>query len=756
MRQRLLIATTVPETLAYILSKQPQHLNQHFDVSLVTSHGPELNAIHDEGVPVFVLGMTRGISPLRDLVSTWRMVRLLCRVRPDMVHSYTPKAGLVCMVAAWVCRVPVRVHTFTGLVWPTAQGWRQKLLMAVDRLLCACATHIVPEGLGVQRDLEAGRITTKQLRIIGHGNIAGVDVGYFCPLTPGLAQAAGNLRQQYDLQGNDFVYVFVGRLNRDKGLLELLEAFQKLPEHCRLLLVGALDRSAPVSEQLLHTLEHHPRVRWLGFQHDIRPALLAADVLVLPSYREGFPNVILQAGAMARPAVATDISGCNEIITPGLNGWLVPPRDAMALAQAMRQALETPVEALHTMGQAARARIVKRFERQAHWGRMVAFYHSLSNATMPKRTGPKLLLIAGLAESILNFRGDLLRSCQAAGAEVHVAAPVLDPCMQQEMASLGWRVHDIPLQRTGTNLVSDFLTVWALYRLMRKVRPEYVLTYTIKPVVYGSVAAWLARVPFRFAMITGLGYTFMGNAERRILAGLVQRMYRFALCRVRKVFFQNPDDETLFRQLNLLEPYSLSRVINGSGVNLTQFSMTPLPQESTTFLLIGRLLGDKGVREFVLAAQQVKALHPTARFTLVGWIDENPDAIEQAELDAWLKQGTLHYLGRIKDVRPALAACSVYVLPSYREGTPRTVLEAMAMGRPIITTDAPGCRETVFDGENGFLVPVKSVDALVVAMERFIKEPDLAARMGKRSREIAEDKYDVHKVNAVMIREMGL
>lgn len=756
MRHRLLIATTVPETLAFILRDQLQHLNQHFDVSVVTSLGPELNAVYNEGVPVHVVPMVRSISPLRDLVSVLRMVCLMRRVRPDMVHSYTPKAGLVSMVAAWMCGVPVRVHTFTGLIWPTAQGWRQKLLMAVDRLLCACATHIVPEGVGVKRDLEAGDITAKQLRIIGHGNIAGVDVGYFCPVTPGLAKAAADVRHHHGMQDADFVYVFVGRLNRDKGLMELLVAFQQLPEHCSLLLVGGLDQTAPVGDQTLQIMQHHPRVHWLGFQHDIRPALLAADVLVLPSYREGFPNVILQAGAMARPVVATDISGCNEIITPGLNGWLVPPRDAMALAQAMRQALETPVEALHTMGQAAHARIVKRFERQAHWGRMVAFYHSLSNATMPKKTGPKLLLIAGLAESILNFRGDLLRSCQAAGAEVHVAAPVLDPCMQQEMASLGWRVHGIPLQRTGTNLVSDFLTVWALYRLMRKVRPEYVLTYTIKPVVYGSVAAWLARVPGRFAMITGLGYTFMGNPERRTLGGLVQRMYRFSLCRVHKVFFQNPDDEALFRQLNLLEKYTPSRVINGSGVNLAQFSMTPLPQEPTTFLFIGRLLGDKGVREYVLAAQQVKALHPTARFTLVGWIDENPDAIKQAELDAWVKQGTLDYLGRMEDVRPALAACTVYVLPSYREGTPRTVLEAMAMGRPIITTDAPGCRETVIDGDNGFLVPVKSVGSLVEAMERFIKEPDLVSRMGKRSREIAEEKYDVHKVNAVMIREMGL
>jgi glycosyltransferase involved in cell wall biosynthesis len=172
--------------------------------------------------------------------------------------------------------------------------------------------------------------------------------------------------------------------------------------------------------------------------------------------------------------------------------------------------------------------------------------------------------------------------------------------------------------------------------------------------------------------------------------------------------------------------------------------------------MIGRLLGDKGVREYASAARRVRAKFPRARFQLAGWIDENPDAIAQSELDLWTAEGTLEFLGRLDDVRPAIAACTVYVLPSYREGTPRTVLEAMAMGRPVITTDAPGCRETVVNGENGYLVDVQSVEALVGAMESFIDNPDLAAAMGLRSRQIVEDKYDVHKVNAVMLREMGI
>ena len=196
-------------------------------------------------------------------------------------------------------------------------------------------------------------------------------------------------------------------------------------------------------------------------------------------------------------------------------------------------------------------------------------------------------------------------------------------------------------------------------------------------------------------------------------------------------------------------------VVNGSGIDLAEYAVAPVPA-APRFLLIARLLGDKGVREYAEAARRLRRQHPQARFSLVGWIDDSPDAIAQRELDGWVAEGALEFLGRLADVRPAIAAASVYVLPSYHEGTPRTVLEAMAMGRAIITTDAPGCRETVMEGNNGLLIPVRSVPALVEAMERFIAEPGLAERMGRRSRQVAEAKYDVRKVNAVMLREMGI
>jgi glycosyltransferase involved in cell wall biosynthesis len=368
----------------------------------------------------------------------------------------------------------------------------------------------------------------------------------------------------------------------------------------------------------------------------------------------------------------------------------------------------------------------------------------------------KLILIASYPESILAFRGSLIKALAAAGCEVHIAAPGVSgmPHVVRALEVMGARVHDIPLRRTGTNPIADVGLLLALAALMRRLGPDAILAYTVKPVVYGTLAAWLAGVPGRFALVTGLGYAFTGDRQG-LIKRIVTTLYRFALARAHKVFFQNPDDERHFRDAKVLPALVPSVVVNGSGVDLSEYPQQLLPNTSK-FLMIGRLLGDKGVREYAEAARRVRAQHPEASFTLVGWIDENPDGITQAELDSWVAEGCVDFKGQLADVRPAIAACSVYVLPSYREGTPRTVLEAMAMGRPIITTNAPGCRETVVDGDNGFLVPVKSVDALVGAMLRFIADPGLAPRMGARSRWIAEDKYDVNKVNEVMLREMGI
>lgn len=377
----------------------------------------------------------------------------------------------------------------------------------------------------------------------------------------------------------------------------------------------------------------------------------------------------------------------------------------------------------------------------------------------------KFLMISSFLPSVLNFRGKLLEAIHAKGYDIHLMVPDLAqfPDEYEKLQALGYQIHEIPMQRTGTNPIKDLNTLMEIYRLIRKIQPDVVLSYTIKPVIYGTLAAWLAKVPKRFALITGLGYAFQNveSGKRSIFQKLVHGLYAQALKHADKVFFQNPDDLKLFQYMHLLEAHKPMVVVNGSGVNVQDFDVMPLPVNEqgivkASFLLIARLLGDKGIREYAEAARIIKAKYPETEFHLVGWIDDNPSAISQAELDTWVQEKTVNYWGKLSDVRPAISASSVYVLPSYREGTPRTVLEAMAMGRAVITTDAPGCRETVSNGVNGYLVGVKSVDDLVQSMQYFIEDPKLITYMGQRSREIALNKYDVHQVNKHMMTEMEM
>ncbi|MGB3423184.1 MAG: glycosyltransferase family 4 protein [Castellaniella sp.] len=372
----------------------------------------------------------------------------------------------------------------------------------------------------------------------------------------------------------------------------------------------------------------------------------------------------------------------------------------------------------------------------------------------------KFLLVGGFAESLLNFRGALIDDLLRAGVEVHVAAPGLnDDALSEALRGRGAIPHDIPLRRTGMNPVSDLGALHSLWHLMRDLRPDMFLGYTIKPVIYGLLAARVARVKRRYALITGLGYAFQDRPQGLkacVVSGVARGLYRVALYGAHRVFFQNPDDQALFRSLGILGRWAESTVVNGSGVDVRHFAQTPVPEGEVVFLMIARLLGAKGVREYVQAAAQLKHDFPLASFQLAGWIDGGPDSIHADELAAWVDQGSIEFLGKLADVRPALQGCSVYVLPSYREGTPRTVLEAMATGRAIITTDAPGCRETVVDGVNGFLAPARSSEGLVAVMRRFLTAPSLVSEMGGRSRRIAEDKYNVRRVNAEMLWGMGI
>lgn len=392
--KKLIRTSTVAMSLDFLLKGQLAFLQQHYEVVAVSGEDEHLRTVAErEKVKTVSVPMQRNISPLQDLVSLWQLYFLFKKEKPEIVHSITPKAGLLSMIAAKLAGVPVRIHTFTGLIFPSKTGFLQPLLIFMDRLLCTCATHIYPEGQGVKNDLMQYKITSKPLNVIANGNVNGIDTTYFSKdKVPFQEQQA--LKKELGINENDFVFIFVGRLAGDKGINELVAAFSKLttenrqpttfchPEpvegqNKKLVLVGPFEPELdPLQTNTLKEIESNPNIVTVGFQTDVRLYYSIADCLVFPSYREGFPNVVLQAGAMGLPSIVTDINGCNEIIIEGSNGTIITVKNTEAIEEAMKKMIEDKVY-YNQQKKNTRTMIVSRYEQMLVWNTILEEYKKL-------------------------------------------------------------------------------------------------------------------------------------------------------------------------------------------------------------------------------------------------------------------------------------------------------------------------------------------------------------------------------------------
>lgn len=361
MKTKIIRACTVPQSLGFVKGMLPD-LCKQYEVVLLSSPGEQMDQITKEyGVKGIGIPMERHISLLKDFRALVKITMILRKEKPTMVHSMTPKAGLLCMVAAWMAHVPVRVHTFTGLVFPTSKGIKRKVLMATDYITCACATHVIPEGEGVKNDLKNNGITKKQLKVLGYGNVRGIDLQRFS-YRPNVALLANTIKKE-----NVFTFIFVGRIVKDKGINELCKAFDKLSSFApmRLILIGSYeDTLDPISNETREIISRNDTIEVVGpkYGDDLIAYYAAADCFVMPSYREGFPNTVLEAGAMGLPSIVTDINGSREIVKDGENGMIVPPRNEERLFDAMRVMAQANDDRQRMAGN-ARKMIEDRFEQ---------------------------------------------------------------------------------------------------------------------------------------------------------------------------------------------------------------------------------------------------------------------------------------------------------------------------------------------------------------------------------------------------------
>jgi glycosyltransferase involved in cell wall biosynthesis len=381
MRTRLLRITTVPESLLILLNGQLEFMQQHgFDVLAVSSRGAYVHEIRKNGIPHQSVFLTRRISPFADLVALFQIILLIIKFKPEIVHTHTPKAGLLGMMAAWICRVPVRLHTVAGLPLMETSGIKRQVLKLTERITYACAHRIYPNSKGLAEFIKRHfkSVNPKKICILGEGSSNGIDTKHYAK-TPYLETEAKRIRAKLGIDADGKVFGFVGRIVRDKGIKELIAAFKQINNHNNvyLLLVGAMEADLdPINKSDLEFIHAAGNVFMVGHQHDVRPWMLAMDVFVFPSYREGFPNVVMQAACLELPCIVSDINGCNEIIEHNKTGVVVPVKNGRALAGRMKELLDNP-EQRKQFGKHAREFIVQHFEQQLFWERLLKEYRTL-------------------------------------------------------------------------------------------------------------------------------------------------------------------------------------------------------------------------------------------------------------------------------------------------------------------------------------------------------------------------------------------
>jgi glycosyltransferase involved in cell wall biosynthesis len=716
--------------------------------------------LREEGVEVLTLEMQGVWGALRGL---WRLFRILRERRPDAVQTWMYHAdllgGLVARLAgiravAWGIRnsgvgLAETSRSSRAAAWVCARvsGWLPGVIVA-----CARRAAQVHQEWGYRAD---------RMLVVPNG----YDLSVWHPD----AEDRARWRSQWGVSDDTVLLGSVARWNPQKDHANLLAAMGLVVRRhpaLRCVLVGlgmSRDNAALIDLARHYGLLDH--LIFLGRRDDVPSLMRALDVHVLSSKAEGFPNVVSEAMASGVACAVTDVGDAADIV--GEHGWVAPAQDAAALAEAIEQAIAAVRgPQWRSFSEAARASVAERYSLQAMvdryetvWRRLAADYparrsgagraSAAARAGEPRATRPagsgdavpaasRLLFLVNNPAFFLSHRLPLALAARDAGYDVHVAT--MDGPSVSEIRSHGLTHHVVRMSRSGMNPWAEAKTLWAFWRLLRALRPDLVHAVTIKPVLYGGIACRLARVPAFIAAISGLGYVFLQpSGAGGLLRRLALVLYRCALAgRNSRVIFQNTADRDVLVAAGAVRPEQ-AVMLRGSGVDLDRFTPQPWPEEPVTVCMASRLLRDKGVEEFAAAARLARERGAALRWRLAGSPDPgNPASIDLALVRGWESAGLLEYVGECTDVAVLYAQSHIVALPSYREGLPKSLIEAAACGRPVVTTDVPGCRDAVEPGVSGLLVPARDARALAEAVLRLAGDSSLRERMGAAGRALAE------------------
>ncbi len=754
------------ETVLHRLVTAPGQATRHTVVSMGDEgvFGPRLR---EAGIRVVTLDMPAGRLTWRGLRHLYRFLRA---ERPDVVQTWMYHADLIGgIVARWA---GLRAVSW-GIRNSGANLEKSSRLTHLIAWACARLSGVVPAGIIACAQDAAARHQARGYRADRMAVIPnGYDLSRWAP-RPG---ARERLRQEWGVADEAPLIGSVARWNPLKDHANLLEGFalcaRSVPE-ARCVLVGhGLTRDNEALMALIDRWQLRDKVILLGRRDDVPDVMSALDVHVLSSCAEGFPNVVAEAMAAGVACVVTDVGDAARIV--GDFGWVAPPQDGAALARAMEAALrELGTPLMSERLQQGRERVQRLYSLPAMVSAYEANWRQLAVRNAARRPaaaamaspGPepgaelgsdsraqsgsgrrRLLYVVNNPAFFLSHRLPIALAARAAGYDVHVAT--MAGAASADIVAQGLQHHEIPMSRSGKNPLQECATLFALWRLYRALRPDLVHAVTIKPVLYGGIAARLAGVPSYVAAVSGLGFIFMRKGQGLdFLRSAALMLYRIALGhRNSRVIFQNTSDRDVLLRAGAVRQRQVE-LIRGSGADLEHFAALPEPPGPVVAVMVARLLADKGVREFVEAARLASGRSDGLRWVLAGSLDSgNPAGISAQELQGWQSEGVVDYVGEQSDVAGLYARSHIAVLPSYREGLPKSLVEAAACGRAVVTTDVPGCRDAIEAGETGLLVPPRDAAALASAVQRLADDAVLRKQFGEAGRRLAERAFDVRQV----------
>lgn len=741
MKKILFVVNDAAFFISHRLPIANKLIEEGYEVHLATS-GVFLPIYDEIGLKFHKLRISRsGKKPLTELSLIWQLFKLFSVMKPDLVHLVTIKPYLYGGIVAKIAKVPAVVSAVSGLGFVfMATGFKAKFLIALLYPLYKFSFSHKNQIVIFQNNDDAnflanwGVIHSSNVRLI-RGSGADLNVYKYTPEPKGRV-----------------IVTFVARLLVDKGIREFIHASKILYRKKKKVdfwVAGDLDEGNPesVKTKEVESWKKLPNVKVIGFHKNIADLYSKSNIACLPSYREGLPRSLVEAAACGRAVITTDVPGCRDAIKPNKTGVLVPLKNAKALADTIESLIDNQ-DVRKEMGIAGRALAEKDFAIEKIVGEHIQIYHDLLYSKSHARR--KLLFVVNVDWFFVSHRLPIAIEARQQGYEVHIATALTDRLTI--LQSYGLIVHPISLDRSGAGLWENGKTFFQILQVFRLVKPDVVHFVTIKPVLLGGLAARIAGVPAVVSAISGLGIVFVAEGVLAVVRRwLVKNLYRVSLGHGNlKVIFQNSDDLSCLASVVQLPDRKVS-MIRGSGADLSEYSVTPLPKGVPVVLLPARLLVDKGVREFVECAKILRQRglsEQVVRFVIVGKPDPaNPHSLHQDELTRWSKEGIVELWGHRTDMPRVMAYAKIVVLPSYYgEGLPKVLIEAASCGRAVITTDHPGCRDAIEPGVTGVLVPVRDAVALANAVHELLNDPPRCAIMGQAGRELAEKAFDQKQV----------